>query len=109
MFEHLIDFDPPVEDRTGVTPVEKLAPTEVVNAQISTADWLEAMGAKDDEEIKTEADVKAAREAFTALTTAAPIKDQHSAVTQHSIMLLITGVVVIGFSAGFSAKKPKGF
>ena len=82
MFEHLIDFDPPVEDRTGVTPVEKLAPTEVVNAQISTADWLKAMGAKDDEEIKTEADVKAAREAFTALTTAAPIKDQHSAVTQ---------------------------
>ena len=82
MFEHLIDFDPPVEDRDGVTPVEKLAPTDVVNAQIKTADWLKAMGAKDDEEIKKDVDVKAAREAFTALTTAAPIKDQHSAVTQ---------------------------
>ena len=31
------------------------------------------------------------------------------ALLTHSIMLLITGVVVIGFSAGFSAKKPKGF
>ena len=82
MFEHLIDFDPPVEDRDGVTPVEKLAPTDVVNAQIKTADWLKAMGAKDDEEIKKDVDVKAAREAFTALTTAAPIQEQHSAITQ---------------------------
>lgn len=82
MFEHLIDFDPPVEDRTGVTPVEKLAPTQVVNAQIQTADWLKAMGVKDDEEIKKDVDVRAAREAFTALTTAAPIQEQHSAITQ---------------------------
>ena len=82
MFEHLIDFDPPVEDRTNITPVEKLTPTEVVNAQIQTADWLKAMGAKDDEDIKKEVDVKAAREAFTALTTAAPIQEQHSAITQ---------------------------
>lgn len=82
MFEHLIDFDPPVEDRTNITPVEKLAPTEVVNAQIQTADWLKAMGAKDDEEIKKEVDIKAARQAFTALTTAAPLAEQHSAITQ---------------------------
>jgi hypothetical protein len=82
VLDHLIDFDPPVEDHAGVTPVEKLAPVEVVNAQIQTADWLKAMGVKDDEEIKNEADVKAAREAFTSLTTAAPLQDQHSAVTQ---------------------------
>lgn len=82
MFDHLIDFDPPVEDRSGVTPVEKLAPTEVVNAQIQTADWLKAMGVKDDEEIKKDVDVKAAREAFTALTSAAPLQDQHNAITQ---------------------------
>ena len=82
MLEHLIDFDPLVEDRTEITPVEKLSPTEVVNAQIQTADWLKAMGVKDDEEIKNEVDVKAAREAFTALTTAAPLQDQHSAITQ---------------------------
>lgn len=82
MFEHLIDFDPPVEDRTKITPVDKLAPTEVVNAQIQTADWLKAMGVRDDEEIKNEVDVKAAREAFTALTSAAPIAEQHSAITQ---------------------------
>lgn len=82
MLDHLIDFDPPVEDHAGVTPVEKLAPVEVVNAQIETADWLKAMGVKDDEDIKKDVDVKAAREAFTALTTAAPIQDQHSAITQ---------------------------
>jgi len=82
VLDHLIDFEPPVEAQPGVTPVEKLAPVEVVNAQIQTADWLKAMGVKDDEEVKKEVDVKAAREAFTALTTAAPIQDQHSAVTQ---------------------------
>jgi hypothetical protein len=82
VFEHLIDFDPPVEDRSAVTPVEKLTPVETVNAQIQTADWLKAMGVKDDEEIKKGVDVKAAREAFTALTTAAPIQEQHSAITQ---------------------------
>jgi hypothetical protein len=82
VFEHLIDFDPPVEDRSAVTPVEKLTPVETVNAQIQTADWLKAMGVKDDEEIKKDVDVKAAREAFTALTTAAPIQEQHSAITQ---------------------------
>lgn len=82
MLDHLIDFEPPVEAQPGVTPVEKLAPVEVVDAQIQTADWLKAMGVKDDEEVKKEVDVKAAREAFTALTTAAPIQDQHSAVTQ---------------------------
>ncbi|MGI0004509.1 MAG: hypothetical protein ACREAX_04345, partial [Candidatus Nitrosotenuis sp.] len=27
----------------------------------------------------------------------------------HSLMLLITGVIIIGFSAGFSVRKPKGF
>lgn len=82
MFEHLIDFEPPVEAHPGPTPVEKLSPAQTIDAQIKTADWLKAMGAKDDEEIKTEADVKAAREAFTALTTAAPIQEQHSAITQ---------------------------
>jgi hypothetical protein len=27
----------------------------------------------------------------------------------HNILLLITGVIIIGFSAGFSVRKPKGF
>lgn len=31
------------------------------------------------------------------------------ALLTHSLMLLITGVILIGFSAGFSVKKPKGF
>ena len=27
----------------------------------------------------------------------------------HKVMVIITGVIIIGFSAGFSARKPKGF
>ena len=32
-----------------------------------------------------------------------------AALLTHSLMLLITGVIIIGFSAGFSVRKPKGF
>ena len=68
MLEHLLDFEPPVEAHPGATPLEKLTPTEHVNAQISTADWLKAMGAKEDTQVTAEAEQRQARDAFIALT-----------------------------------------
>lgn len=81
MLDHLINFEPPVEAHPGATPLEKLSPTQHANAQIQTADWLKAMGVKDDEEVTSELDRTHARQAFAAITTSTPDKDQHTALS----------------------------
>ena len=80
MLEHLLDFEPPVEAHPGATPLEKLTPTEHANAQISTADWLKSMGAKEDAQVTAEAEQRQAREAFIALTTNVDPAAQHEAL-----------------------------
>ena len=80
MLEHLLDFEPPVEAHPGATPLEKLTPTEHANAQISTADWLKSMGAKEDAQIAAAAEQRQAREAFVALTTNVDPTAQHEAL-----------------------------
>ena len=80
MLEHLLDFEPPVEAHPGATPLEKLTPTEHVNAQISTADWLKTMGAKEDSQVTAEAEQRQARDAFVALTTNVDPTAQHEAL-----------------------------
>jgi hypothetical protein len=80
VLDHLINFEPLVEAHPGATPLDKLTPVEHANAQITTSDWLKAMGAKDDEEITNEVDKQHARQAFAALTTNAPAPEQHQAL-----------------------------
>jgi hypothetical protein len=80
VLDHLINFEPLVEAHPGATPLDKLTPIEHANAQITTSDWLKAMGAKDDEEITNEVDKQHARQAFAALTTNAPAPEQHQAL-----------------------------
>jgi hypothetical protein len=80
VLEHLLDFEPPVEAHPGATPLEKLTPTEHVNAQISTADWLKSMGAKEDSQVTAEAEQRQARDAFIALTTNVDPTAQHEAL-----------------------------
>ena len=82
MFDHLINFDPPVEDHPGATPVAKLTPAQHLDAQINTADWLRALGAKDETEIATPLEQEAARQSFAALTTGAPTEDAHALLTK---------------------------
>jgi len=83
MFEHLIDFEPQVLDSAkGFVPVEKTHPTEHVNAQTNTLDWLKELGAADEFEIATEAQTQAARTAFTNLVTAQPPNQTHKALEQ---------------------------
>ena len=72
MFEHLINFEPPVEAHPGATPVAKLTPAQHLDAQINTADWLRALGAKDETEIATPLE----------LTTGAPTEDAHALLTK---------------------------
>lgn len=83
MFEHLIDFEPEVQNSAvGFVPVEKTHPTEHVDAQTNTLDWLKELGALDEDEIVTEAQTHAARTAFTNLVTAQPPNQTHKALQQ---------------------------
>lgn len=81
--DHLLHFDPEVIPTTNAPrPVEKATPAENLDAKINTADWLKSMGAPDAEETVTELEKEQARQTFTALTTAAPLKTQHDLVTK---------------------------
>lgn len=76
LLDHLqqIEFEPEVLDAPdeGFTPFKKVGATDLIQAQVNTADWLKELGAQDDEEIEQAAQESTAREAFTALTTGAP-------------------------------------
>lgn len=83
MLDHLLDFNPEVISADAAPPsAAKATPVELANAKINTNEWLKAMGAPDTETTVSELEKQQARETFTALTTAAPIKEQHELVTK---------------------------
>jgi hypothetical protein len=83
MFDHLIEFEPEVEDVSSAkrTRVHKADPSDRVDAQVKTADWLKELGAAG-EEVVTEIEAKAARDAFTNLVSAQAPEITHSALAQ---------------------------
>ena len=82
MLDHLLDFDPEVLPKSQApAPAEKAAPVELLNGKISTNDWLKEMGVPDTEKTVSELEKQKARHTFSALTTAAPIKEQHDLVS----------------------------
>lgn len=83
MFDHLIEFEPDVEVTTSAkrTRVEKSDPSDIVDAQVKTADWLKELGAVG-EEVVTELEAKAARDAFTNLVSAQPPEKTRSALAE---------------------------
>jgi hypothetical protein len=83
MLEHLIDFEPEVVDHLGKpTPLEKEHPADTVDAKVKTADWLKSLGAADTDTVVSQAEVKAARGAFTNLVSAAPSEITHEHLAQ---------------------------
>ena len=83
MLDHLLNFEPEVLPATEApAPASKASPVEELNAKITTADWLKEMGAPDSDEIVSELEKQQARETFSALTSAAPIKTQKDLVTK---------------------------
>lgn len=83
MLDHLLDFDPEVLPKSQAPdPAEKAAPVELLNGKVSTNDWLKQMGVPDAEETVSELEKTQARETFSALTTASPLKDQHAMVSR---------------------------
>ena len=79
MFDDLVNFTPDVDDDSeGFVPAGKMSPAEVVDAQVETTDWLKSLGAADD--MATDLDAKAARNAFGSMVTANP--QSHAALAE---------------------------
>jgi len=83
MLDHLIDFEPEVINHSGKpTPLEKEHPADMIDAQVKTTDWLKSLGAADTDTVVSQAEVKAARGAFTNLVSAAPSEITHEHLAQ---------------------------
>jgi hypothetical protein len=83
MLDHLIDFEPEVINHSGKpTPLEREHPADMIDAQVKTTDWLKSMGAADTDTVVSQAEVKAARGAFTNLVSAAPSEITHEHLAQ---------------------------
>lgn len=67
MLDHLIDFDPSVQYVDPPPPLESAKPTEILDAQVATADWLESMGAPTPDAASASAAQATAQQAFGAL------------------------------------------
>jgi hypothetical protein len=94
MLDHLINFEPDVEEvPTGMLPLEKSDPADIVDAQVKTADWLKQLGIDDDEAV-TDAQAHLAQTAFTNIVTAQPAAKQNltqiktPAAVQHLVAML---------------------
>lgn len=83
MLEHLIDFEPEVNDHSGkVSPIEKHHPADVIDAKVKTTDWLKSLGAADTDTVVNQAEAQAARASFTNLVSSAPAEITHEHLTQ---------------------------
>jgi len=73
MLEHLIEFEPGVEDfDEPYTPLEKAGVNQVVDAKVETTNWLKSLGAVDEDTAVDQAQTVFARKAFTNIVTGQP-------------------------------------
>jgi len=83
MLDHLIDFSPEVSAHQGKSvAVNKLSPTDLIDAKIKTADWLKGLGATDTDDVVAQAEIDAARASFNGLVAAAPAEITHKHLSQ---------------------------
>lgn len=84
MLEHLIseDLDPVVfDDRpAGFTPLDKAGPSQLIDAQAETAEWLNSLGLTD-EKVNDQAATTTARAAFAAIATGTTPANIQNALT----------------------------
>lgn len=66
-----IEFEPALMDvpDEGFVPLKKVNGTKMLDAQMSTSDWLKGIGAVSDEDVANEAQQSHARDAFKTLVT----------------------------------------
>ena len=114
MLDHLLDFEPPVVEATGkdVSGLDRATPDQILNAQVNTTKWLEKLGVEDDQKILQEAEAKAARTVFAALTnntTPAETKNQLTLLkTPESVRHLVTLLSAYDWEFVEQAKQMRG-
>lgn len=114
MFEHLIDFEPPVVEASGkdVSDLGRSTPEQILNAQVNTTKWLEQLGIEDDHTILKEAEATAARRVFTALATNTPPSEIKTHLTQlktpESVRHLVTMLSAYDWEFVEQAKQMRG-
>ena len=114
MFEHLIDFEPPVVEASGkdVSGLDRSTPEQILNAQVNTTKWLEQLGVEDDHKILMEAEATAARRVFTALATNTPPSEIKTQLTQlktpESVRHLVTMLSAYDWEFVEQAKQMRG-
>jgi hypothetical protein len=70
MLDHLLEFEPDVlADEGKLRPLTAHTPAQIIDAQVSTADFLASLGTPDTETAISTLDQKAARQAFNAVVT----------------------------------------
>jgi hypothetical protein len=82
MFEHLVQFNPEPTPPGAMTRLVDAEPGEVLAAQVSTASWLQELGAPPDDEVIDALEKADARKAFQALTTNTDTAEQKAALVQ---------------------------
>jgi len=83
MLEHLIEFDPVVEDYDAErTPLDKAGVAQTVDAQVETTEWLKSLGAVDENTAVDKAQTDFARKAFTNIVTGQPTELTKDSITQ---------------------------
>lgn len=90
MFDHLVtaseaDFVPEILAAAGAfMPDSKIAPHEIIDGKVKTAEWLQELGIDDDEALN-DAEKKSAQQAFAALTTPLDVEEQKKALSNVAV------------------------
>ena len=82
MLDHLVHFEPDITSRQEYQALDDASAEEVLSAQYNTAELLDALGIKPDDEVDKQNQVVAAREAFSAMTTTATDEETKTKLVQ---------------------------
>lgn len=80
MLEHLIEYEPPLHYVDAPEALASVPPVDILDAQVSTADWLEQMGAPTLNAAAQSAAQSAAQNAFASLVKDSPPPAQRQAL-----------------------------
>jgi hypothetical protein len=78
MFDELVQFNPDAEQFVSL---ESASVTEIIDAQLNTASWLDELGAPSDEQVQSVVEKESAREAFKAITFDSSSEKQKATLT----------------------------
>jgi hypothetical protein len=113
MLEHLLDYEPPIEDGRGILPLADATPEQLLAAQQGTADWLAAVGAPTTATTDAQVAATQAQQAFTALTAAVPTPEQNAALlrlkTPPAVQHLVGMLTAYDWAFVEQAKELRGY